>query len=448
MAHLMNLSAFRSYDVRGVYPSEINEELAASVARAFASRLHADKVVLGMDARDSSPSLHRAIQKALIGMGVDVYDIGLCTTPLLNYAVVARGFIGGIMISASHNSKEFNAMKLIRQGIQLSSPGELDEIKELVERKEDLKPIKERMGDVFTLDVLNDYVKEIIEHFAKVKGLKVIVDYSSGMGSITAKPVFEKLGLDVIALNEKIDCTFPVHSSDPTHEENVKQLRERVVAESADCGIIFDGDADRSFIIDNLGRVVLPDIITAMLAPHELSGRSEKRIYYDLRFSRVVPEVIAAHRGIPIVMRVGNPYYKERLRNDGGIFAAELSGHMMFQDHYCIDDGLYAALKVLKSMMEHHKKLSDMVQPLKRYHITPELDFTVHDAEAVINRVKEAFKNEKNIPLDGLYIVHREWWFNLRKSNTGESVVRLRIEASTQEKLEELKGRIVALIKD
>jgi phosphomannomutase len=444
--YFVNLSAFKAYDVRGVYPTELDEELASKVAKAFAHHMRVEKIVVGMDARESSPAIHDAILKALSSMGVDVYDIGVCNTPLLNYTVVAKGFAAGIMISASHSTKEYNALKLIKHGVQLSIPGELEQIKTLVENNVEIHPVKNELGNVFTLHVLNDYLAELEERFMKVKGLKIVVDYGNGMGSVTAKHLFEKLGLEIHALNEKVDCTFPVHPANPAEEENLKQLRESVVLESADCGIAFDGDADRSFLIDDKGRIIYPDIMTALLAPSELEGRSEKRIYYDLRFSKVVPEVIAANRGIPIIMRVGNPFYKEKLKREGGVFAAELSGHVMFQDHYCIDDGLYAALKVLKVMVEKQEKLSDLIEPLLKYPSTPELNFKVDDADAVLKRVKSAFTGGRSIELDGVYMIYPDWWFNLRKSNT-EPIVRLRLEANSKDLLERMKKKLVDLIK-
>ena len=441
----MDSGIFKSYDVRGVYPDELNEESAGIIARAFAHHLQADKIVLGLDDRKSSPKLREAIIRALNSSGVDVYDIGMCPTPLLAYAAAARGFHGAIMISASHNPPQYNAMKLLKDGIQLSSPGELDAVKRLVENHYQIQPVKQGTGQTFSLDTLKDYTAEVAEHFIRVRGLKVAIDYSNGMGSITAKPVLQRLGLTIIPLNEKIDGTFPNHAPNPSDEKNLEQLRAAVLKEGADCGVFFDGDADRAFFIDSTGRTIYPDIITAILAPEELKGRTEKHVYYDLRFSRIVPHAVKECRGEPVMMRVGNPFYKEKLKNDGGVFAAELSGHIMFKDHYCIDDGLYAALKVLAVIFDSRKSLSELAGPLMKYYSTPELSFEAKDPDLVLKKAREAFRDGESVELDGVYISYPDWWFSLRKSNT-EPLVRLRIEADTKEKLDEMKKKITSML--
>ncbi|MBN1792939.1 phosphomannomutase/phosphoglucomutase [Candidatus Woesearchaeota archaeon] len=443
---MVSLKAFKSYDVRGVYPSDINEEVASLTAKAFAFYLKADKLVIGRDGRESSPSLYASVVEALMELGIDVYDLGLCTTPLLNYAVAAKNFPGGIMITASHNPKEYNALKLVRDAIQFSSPGELDLVKKLVEDPSGIKPWKQGRGRKVTLDVLKDYVSEIVEHFEKVKGLKIIVDCANGMGAITARPVFESLGLDFRFLNEEVNFNTPHHQANPAEEHNLEQLRAAVIEEKADCGVFFDGDADRSLLIDEKGDVVFADILTSILVPHELNGRVDKRVYYDLRFSKVVKEVIGANRGTPVMMRVGNPFYKEKLKNEGGVFAAELSGHMMFQDHYAIDDGLYAALKGLKAMVVEGKKLSELAKSFQKYFTTPEMNYHVKDADEVLSRVADAFKDGKSLELDGVFVSYDDWWFNLRKSNT-EPVVRLRIEADSKEKLDAMLKKIEGILK-
>ena len=445
----INPDVFKAYDVRGVYPSEINEEVGVAVAKAFSFFLNADRLVVGRDARVSSPLLHKAVLSALIEVGVEVCDIGVCTTPLLSYSVAKKGFAGGIMISASHNPPEYNAFKLIRSPcIQLSSPGGLDEVKKLALNPGIKEEVKERRGRVEELSILGEYVNELCDKFVEIKGagLRVVVDYGNGMGSITAKPVFEKLGVEVIPLYEEVDCTFPNHPANPVDERNVEELRKVVVEEEADLGLAFDGDADRAFCVDETGRIIYPDIITAILVPFELRGRSDKRVYYDLRFSRVVEDVLKKNHGKGVMMRVGNPFYKEKLLREGGVFAAELSGHMMFQDHYCIDDGLYSALKVMRAMILSKKKLSEMAKPLMRYYQSPEISVRVAKPDAILQRVKHAFSDGRLLDIDGVYVEYPDWWFSLRKSNT-EPVVRLRLEADSKEKLEEMKEKILGMIK-
>jgi phosphomannomutase len=441
----VNPLVFKSYDVRGVYPFEINESTAAQVAIAFASVLGADKIVIGRDARLSSPALHQAVVRELLSMGVDVYDLGVCTTPLLNYAVVARNFRGGIMISASHNPKEFNALKLIRGGVQLSSPGGLDEVKRIVLEHKSVSGIRQAKGKAYFLDLLGDYVNELAEEFQSLAGMRLVVDYANGVGSITAKPFFERIGLKVTALNEEIDGTFPVHPANPADENNLEQLKREVLATKADAGIAFDGDADRSFIIDDLGRIIYPDIYTCIIARRQLAGRTEKRVYLDLRFSKKAFEEVSAQGGEPVMMRVGNPFYKEKLKKEGGLFAAELSGHVMFQDHYNIDDGLYAAIKLLHLARVEGRKLSELASKHLVYFSTPELNFEVSNPDEVLERARLAYNGGRKVELDGVYVEFEDWWFSLRKSNT-ENLVRLRLEAKNKELLEEKKQQLEALI--
>jgi phosphomannomutase len=447
MLMAINPGVFKAYDIRGVYPSEINEEVAPAAAKAFAFFLNAGKLVIGRDARASSPSIYKAIVKSLTASGVNVIDIGVCPTPLLSYTVSKKGFPGGIMISASHNPPEYNALKLIKAPcLQISSPGDMDEVKKLAlnPRINDLD--KKKNASVEALEVKEEYIKEVCEEFTGLKGMTVAVDYGNGMGSITAKPVMERLGVKVIPLYEEIDGTFPNHPANPAEEKNLDELIKKVVMQKADMGIAFDGDADRSFIVDDTGRIIWPDQIAALLIPSELKGRSDKRVYYDLRFSRIVDDVLRKNKGKGSMMRVGNPFYKEKLLKQGGVFAVELSGHFMFQDHYCIDDGLYAALKVMQVVRDSKKKLSELAKPLMKYFTSPEINIKVADPDATLEKVRIAFRDGKSINIDGVYISYPDWWFSLRKSNT-EPVVRLRLEADSKEKLEEMKQKIVGLIK-
>jgi len=442
----INPSAFKAYDVRGVYPSEINEELAGRVARALAVFLKADKLVIGRDGRASSPSLYTAIVKALTDAGVNVIDIGQCPTPLVSYTISKKNFPGGIMISASHNPPEYNAFKLIQHPcFQLSSPGGMDDVKKLALSPELMAAEKNEKGKVESLDILDEYVNEVCEEFVSLKGLSVVVDYGNGMGAITAKPVLEKLGVRAIHLYDKVDGTFPNHYANPAEEKNLEELKKKVVMMKADAGLAFDGDADRAFVVDDKGKVVYPDLMMALLVPSELKGRSDKRVYYDLRSSRILPETVKNNHGQAIMMRVGNPFTKEKLVKEGGVFGGELAGHIMFQDHYCIDDGLYAALKVLEVLNESKKKLSELVKPLQKYYHSNEINMKVAEPDATLEKVRIAFRDGKSVHIDGVYISYPDWWFSLRKSNT-EPVVRLRVEAEAREKLDEMLDKILKLI--
>jgi phosphomannomutase len=443
---MVDINIFKAYDVRGIYPTEINEEAVAAIAKAFAFFLNANKIVIGRDCRASSPSLHKAVVNALVEVGVNVIDIGFCPTPLLNYTISKKGFPGGIMISASHNPKEYNALKLIKAPcLQLSSPGDIDEVKKLVMNPEVVREAQQQKGSVQEFNAIDEYIEDVVEEFVDLKGMRVVVDYGNGMGSLTARRVFEKMGIIVIPLYEAVDCSFPNHPANPAEEKNLEELRKAVVMQKADLGIAFDGDADRAFIIDDTGRIVYPDIMMALLVHSELRGRTDKRVYYDLRSSRILSDVIKQNNGKPIMMRVGNPFTKEKLLKDGGVFGGELSGHMMFQDHYCIDDGLFASLKVMEAVAEAKKKLSELVNPLLKYYPSPEINMRVNNPDDTLQRVRDAFKDGKSVDLDGVFISYPDWWFSLRKSNT-EPVVRLRLEANTKQKLDEMQQKILNII--
>jgi phosphomannomutase len=443
----INPNVFKAYDVRGIYPSELNEEAAGVVAKAFAFYLNNNKIVIGRDARPSSAPLQKAIINALVNVNVKVIDIGECPRPLHSYAVAKKNLGGGLMITASHSPAEYNGFKLIQYPcFQLSSPGGMDDIKKLVMNPDVIGEVSKDKGSVEELNILDEYVNEVADKFVEVKGLSIVVDYGNGMGSITAKPVFEKLGVKVTPLYEEIDCTFPNHPSNPAEEKNLEELRKTVMMQKADLGIAFDGDADRTFVIDDTGRIIYPDMLTALITPSELKGMSDKRVYYDLRFSRAVVDAIKKSKGKAIMVRVGNPFYKEKLAKEGGVFGAELSGHMFFQDHYNIDDGLYSALKVMKVIAQKKKKLSELVKPFFKYYQSPEINMKVADPDATLDKVKNAFNDGKSIDLDGVYISYPDWWFSLRKSNT-EPLIRLRLEANTKEKLDEMMQKILAMIK-
>jgi len=444
----INPHIFRAYDIRAPYPSDLNEEAGAAIAKALAFFINADKIVIGRDSKDSSASIHKAMIDALVDVGVHVYDMGEVPTPLIMYAVAKKGFIGGIIVTASHTASAHAGIKLVKHpNFQLSIPGELEDIKKLSMNPAIADEVKDTKGKVEKFSILDEYVEELSEKFIELKDLKIVVDYGNGMGSISAKPVFEKIGLTVIPMYEEIDMSFPNHIANPMDESTMDDLRKRVVEEKADLGVSFDGDADRTFCIDENGEIVYPDIITAILIPNELKGRSDKRVYYDIRMSRVVQEVIKEENGEGIMTRGGNPFYKSQLTEQGGVFGAEVTGHVFFQDHYNIDDGLYFALKAMKAVVYSKKKLSELANPLKKYFASPELRLKVGDADKTLDKVKNAFTDGKLVEIDGVRVDYPDWWFILRKSNT-EPAIKLRIEANTKEKLDEMTENLVGMIKE
>jgi phosphomannomutase len=443
----INQKIFKAYDIRGIYPDEINEEATERIGAAFAVWAGgAPEIIVGRDARMSSPSLFNALAKGIMSQGKNVVDIGICTTPMLSFAVVERECKGGIMISASHNPGQYNAFKLIgEKGAQMTDE-KYSPIKDMAVKAD--FSISGKKGFVIEENILEKYISHVLAHAnPAVKSLKIVADFGNGVGAVSAEPVFEHLGIAAISMYDKPDGAFPNHPADPHNIENMRELRERVVAEKADLGIFFDGDADRSIIIDETGEIVFADMLLALLAKEELKKYPGEKIYYDLRFSKAVKEAVEESGGVPVMMRVGNPFYKEKLIFEGGALAGELSGHIMFKDNYGIDDGLFAAIKTMNILCESTEKISGLINSFKKYFATEEINMKVPDADAVMQKAAERYGDGHSIGLDGVYIEYSDWWFNLRKSNT-EPVVRLRVEANTRELLEEKRAELVKLITD
>ncbi|MBN1385832.1 phosphomannomutase/phosphoglucomutase [Candidatus Woesearchaeota archaeon] len=425
-----------------MYPVELDERLAYKIGRAFVAFLKCDSVVVGRDMRGSSPSLFKALTDGITDQGADVVDIGLVTTPMLSFSVANFNYSGGIMISASHNPAQYNAFKLIRpKGVQMHSDS-IDQIRGLVEKGsfDDA-----RKGSINQKDVLKDYLDHVKGFAEGIRDLKIVFDYGNGMGALTARPLFDSLPVEAIHMYPEMDMSFPNHPANPHEIGNFRDLQKRVVMEKADCGIFFDGDADRCQFVDEKGELVFPDMLLALLASDELKHHQGEKVYYDLRFSKAVEEDVRKDGGIPIKMRVGNPFYKEKLVNEGGILAGEFSGHVMFRDNFCIDDGLFCSVKALAILAKSGRRLSELIAPIDRYAHTEEINMVVDDADMVLSRVKSAFSDGRSSDIDGVYIEYDDWWFSLRKSNT-EPLVRLRIEADNKVILEEKRSMIIGII--
>ncbi len=438
----MDDKIFKKYDIRGTYPDQLDEETAFLVGRAYTSFLGENPVlVVGRDGRKSSPNLFEKLKEGIIASGGDVIDIGLSNTPLLNFTLINQEASGGIMVTASHNPTQFNGFKLIKsKGLQIYGK-EIKKIKKIIKNEEFIAG----KGKIIKKDPLANYLSHILS-FDSSDALKVVVDYGNGVGSITGKPAFEKMNVEVVSLFDQIDGSFPNHLPNPT-PENMKKLKEKVKKEKADLGVFFDGDGDRAFFVDDNGEMLYPDVLISLLIKEELSNRKEKRVYFDLRFSKTTAEKISEAGGIPEMMKVGNPFYKEKLIKEGGLMGAELSGHIMHCDNFSIDDGLFIAVKLINFLSEKNKKLSEMIKPLKKYYQSEEINMRVEDKDKALKKVRESFPGGVSFDLDGVYIDFDNWWFNLRKSNT-EDLVRLRLEADSEKLLEEKTKEIVSLIKE
>lgn len=454
----MDKGIFKAYDIRGIYPDEIDEDAAYRVGRAFTRFLSAKTVVVGRDARESSPALAEKLIEGISCEGADVINIGLCTTPMLNFAVANYDYDGGIMISASHNPKEYNAFKLIKSGpLQIDEESGIKEIQNIAEKGFTECPGK---GAVTEKDVLSDYVAHILKFAEGISELKIVVDYSNGVGSISAKPVFARLDIDVIELFSDPDGNFPNHPANPHDTENFKDLIKKVLKEEADLGIFFDGDADRAIFVDEKGQIVPTDLLVIYLCEEALKKNEEKnacpppprsrvnsaerrRVYYDLRFSKAVPGAVKKFGGTPEMLRVGNSFYKKALLEKGGVLAAEFSGHIMYAENFNIDDGLFAAIKVMQMLCEERKKLSELTRKVQKYEDSPEISLEAKTPETTLDRIVAEFPGGKLNELDGVYLDFPDGFISVRQSQTETQLFRIRIEAKTKgvlnDRLEKVK---------
>ncbi len=442
----MNLAAFKAYDIRGKYPKEVNEELAYLVGRALVRYLSAKNIVVGMDMRLSSQSLKEKIIEGISCEGADVFDIGLCTTPMVNFTVINYGYDGAVMISASHDPGDENGIKLIdSNGIQIGEDFGLVEIREIVTKGFTTCPGK---GAITEKDILSEYLAYLTNFFSDLPPKKIVVDYSNGVGSIPAKPFFARTDLEVIELNIEPDGTFPVHSANPHDKKNLDQLCRAVIAEGADLGFFFDGDADRVQVVDESGKIIPMDLLFLLLVERELqiSKNKGKEFYFDLRFSKVVPEKIAHMGGKPVMMRVGNPYYKKAL-SESGVMAAEFSGHVMFKENKGVDDGLFCALKTL-SLLDTEIPISQKVSTFKKYETSEEVSVESRNPQNVLDNVSSLFCTGKRIEIDGLYIDLPDGFVSVRRSQTEPSLFRIRVEAKTKKELHNRLNSVLRAIAD
>ena len=438
------LPAFKAYDIRGTVPAQLDPAIAYKAARAFAEWSRADEVIVGRDARLSSPALAEAVINGLMENGVTVWDVGVVSTPILNFAVATHRR-HGMMITASHNPKEYNGIKLIDPSAEQIYYGRGLEVMEalvVAGRFADAG----RRGRVLVKPILQAYQDNLAETFqrAGLGALSVAIDCSNGVGGLPLG-VLERLGVPFTLLHHVPDGNFPHHGCDTLRPENLRDLQQAVRAQRADLGVMFDGDADRVVFVDEQGMIAPIDRIFVLLARQELEMK-KGRIFYDLRFSRAVQEEIEASGGTAVTMRVGNPFYKEALhRHADGLLAGELSGHIMYKEHFCVDDALFAALKLMACLVRSGRPLSSLLRPLERYAGSGELRIRADDPQRLVDSVKQRYRDAEISELDGVTVRYADWWMNLRPSNT-EPVAKLVMEANSQANLDRFKTEVLGLI--
>jgi phosphomannomutase len=437
---------FKAYDVRGVYPDQLDEPVARRIGAAFSEFVKAPAVVVGRDSRISSPALADAFAEGVTGRGTDVVDIGLATTDMLYFAS-GRLDAPGAMFTASHNPPQWNGLKLCRTGAApVGEDSGLPEVRDLARR--DLPPA-DRPGHRSTRDMLAEYVDHVVSfvHPDRLEPLTVVADAANGMAGLVLPAIFERLPMKLVGLFLELDGTFPNHPADPIQPQNQEDLRRAVTEHGADVGLAFDGDADRVFLVDELAQGISGSLITALVAESMLEREPGARVIHNLICSWVVPEVIREHGGEPIRTRVGHSLIKKVMAETGAVFGGEHSGHYYFRDHYRADSGIIAALLVLERLSSAGVPLSELLDPYRRYHASGEINSEVDDQAGTIERVAVAFRDGRQDRLDGLTVEYADWWFNVRASNT-EPLLRLNVEARTEAMLEEKTRNVLRVIRE
>jgi len=437
---------FKAYDVRGVVPDELDPTIARRIGAAFASWTSASEILLGRDARLSSPDLAAALTEGITSRDVDVVDLGLASTDLLYFA---SGSLDrpGVMITASHNPKDYNGLKFCLPGAKPvgEDPG-LVEIKALAEKGDEI--VGRGRGAVSRRDLLAAYVDHVLRFtdVERMRPLTVAVDTANGMGGLVVPAVMARLPVTLHHLYAELDGTFPNHPADPIDPENQRDLKAAVLEHDADVGMAFDGDADRVFLVDERAEDVSGSVLTALVAAAMLEREPGAKVVHNLICSWTVPEVIREHGGIPIRTRVGHSFIKQVMAETGAIFGGEHSGHYYFRDNYGADSGLIAAVIVLGELSRSGRTLSELLQPYRRYAASGEINTPVDDPDATIERVAAALRDGRRDRLDGLTVEFDDWWCNVRPSNT-EPLLRLNVETKSEELLKAKTQEVLALIR-
>ena len=441
--------AFKAYDIRGVYPEQLDEEGAERVGAAFIAVTGARRIAVGHDVRLSSPSIAAAFAEGALAAGADVVELGLCATEMLYFAVAEGGYDAGACITASHNPPQYTGVKMVTAGaVPLSGDTGISEVGRIaIAGPPHAASPGSRSRDEGLLDRFVARCLEFVDADA-IRGLRVVFDSANGMSGVYLPPVLERLDIDAVPYFLDPDGNFPNHEPNPLLPENREFIMGKVRADGADLGIAFDGDADRCFFIDDTGEFVAGDFLTALLARHILGRSGPQPVIYDLRASWAVRDTILAAGGTPDMYRVGHAFIKRRMREIDAIFAGEVSGHYYFREFSYSDTGLVPALLVMEMVATSGVPLSQRVAEFReRYHISGEINSTVDDAPAAIARIRERYADGRQAEIDGLSVDYEDWHFNVRSSNT-EPLLRLNLESLVSEAdMERRRDEVLGVIR-
>jgi phosphomannomutase len=457
-----NSSIFKAYDIRGIYGTDLTDETAYRLGRAYGQFLkqeYSEKsdltVIVARDMRDSGIALEARLKQGLADEEIKIINIGISSTPMMYYAVLEYGVEGGVIITASHNPAEYNGFKLVKHNaIPISGDKGIYQMRDIVVNN-NLEPKNLAISETIKSNTLQDYIQNVLSYRSKeieIKPLKVVVDTANGMGYPAIKAFLDNFSqLEVTYLYSELDGTFPNHEANPLKEETLVDLQNKIRELGADFGIAGDGDFDRVSFVDNTGKTIRPDITTALLAQMLLTGREGAKILYDLRSSNITPEEITRQGGIAIQTRVGHSFIKAQMREEKAFFAGEFSGHfyldvMKGSEHAYFENPLFVILKILELLSENEISLNELTKDLFIYAHSGEINFEIErPKDEILNEIKQEFSQGKLNELDGIRIDYPDFWFSVRASNT-EPVLRLIVEGKTESNMEEIKNRLIDII--
>ena len=444
---MLDPKVFKAYDIRGVYPSELDEEGAYAIGRAYVEHFEPGKIAIGHDMRLSSPSMSAAAMDGAADGGADVLDLGLVGTEMVYFAVAELELEGGICVTASHNPKQYTGMKIVRRGaLPVGGESGLLDVRDRAVRP--FGPPRHR-GEVLARDIWDAFVAKVVSFVdvSAIKPLRVVIDAANGMAGAMLPPVLEQLPIEAVTCYFEPDGTFPNHEPNPLLPENREFIVRKTREEGADLGVAYDGDADRCFFVDDTGEFVPGDFVTALLAESILAKEDGGNVIYDVRASRAVPETIERAGGTPLINRVGHAYIKHRMRKENAVFAGEVSAHYYFRDFSQADSGVVPFLLLLELISRRGQKLSEILAPYReRFFLTGEINTPVADVPLKLEELKERYADGRVTDLDGISVDYDDWHFNVRPSNT-EPLLRLNLEAESKELMEAKRDEVLDLIR-
>jgi phosphomannomutase len=448
---MLDPKVFKAYDVRGIYPDELDEKGAYAIGRAYVEQFEPKRMAVGRDMRLSSPSMAAAAIRGASEAGAEVLDIGLIGTEMLYFAVGELGLDGGLTVTASHNPKQYTGMKIVRRGaLPVGGESGLLDIRDRAVVPGNAVPAVPGTAGARQVDIWPAYVDRVMSFIdvAELRPLKVVIDAANGMGGAMLPPVLDRLPVEAVRCYFDPDGSFPNHEPNPLLPENREFIVRKTLDENADLGVAFDGDADRCFFVDDTGEFVPGDFVTALLGELVLAKEPGAKIIYDVRASWAVPETIKRAGGVPLVNRVRHAYIKRRMRQDDAAFGGEVSGHYYFREFSQADSGVVPFLLMLELISRKGQKLSEVLAPFRdRYFITGELNTPVADVALKLQELKERYTPEATIShLDGISVDADDWHFNVRPSNT-EPLLRLNLEARSRELMERKRDEVLAVIR-